>query len=396
MANNVCSIGDSYVPASFNGVPFYCIEASSEHGRRGAEGEFPFGENTAYADLGRRIRTYSLSAIFREDNHVLLAAALIAACELPGPGILVHPTRGVVNAACKSIKVSDKIEEEAGVTYVDMEFVEGNAWPNGLSLVGTALGLVFGTLIDTSKASFHSRYKPHTISPVRRQQAVQVLQDSVGQIADRYSQAIQNQKDSRKFRALSDLRAVQVEDVIAANTDIAEKAITLGSNALASELVGEDKFSSFKGLANWAAKPITMPYQAGEAQDAVYSHTRIMSAIFMAQAAAETDYARTFQALSDLDSLTTILDDEAQHAYNRCDNDLYLAIVDMKTKTQAILYEKAYNLPRLVEYDFYSGVHPLVAAYAIYGDSKRHRDLELRNFVDANGRFKPTIVGAES
>src|SRR5262245_39833440 len=100
MSDLACNVGKDYLPASFNGVPFYCTEASSEHGRRGSEGEFPFGENTAYADLGRRIRTYTLSAVFRGDNHVREATALIAVCEAPGPGVLVHPTRGIVSAAC--------------------------------------------------------------------------------------------------------------------------------------------------------------------------------------------------------------------------------------------------------------------------------------------------------
>ena len=95
-----------YLPASFKGVPFEALTAESEHGRRGAEGEFPFGEQTAYADLGRKIRRYSLKARFVLNSHVDDSAALIAACESPGSGALAHPTRGIVNAACTSCKVS--------------------------------------------------------------------------------------------------------------------------------------------------------------------------------------------------------------------------------------------------------------------------------------------------
>ncbi|RPH73630.1 hypothetical protein EHM76_05065, partial [bacterium] len=53
MSRTNCAIGKDYVPASFKGVQFYCVDADVEGGRRGAEGEFPFGEETAYADLGR-------------------------------------------------------------------------------------------------------------------------------------------------------------------------------------------------------------------------------------------------------------------------------------------------------------------------------------------------------
>src|SRR6187402_1835226 len=111
MSRSACAIGKDYAPASFKGVAFYCTDADVEGGRRGAEGEFPFGEHTAYADLGRKIRVYHLTAMFREDDHVSDSQALFVVCESPGPGILVHPTRGAVMVACKSIKLSDKIED---------------------------------------------------------------------------------------------------------------------------------------------------------------------------------------------------------------------------------------------------------------------------------------------
>ena len=85
MSRTNCAIGKDYVPASFKGVGFWCTEASIEGGRRGAEGEFPFGEDTAYADLGRKIRTFNLTAVFREDDHVGDASNPICACESPNP-----------------------------------------------------------------------------------------------------------------------------------------------------------------------------------------------------------------------------------------------------------------------------------------------------------------------
>lgn len=394
MARTVCGINDSYLPASFNGVPFHCLEASSEHGRRGAEGEFPFGENTAYADLGRRIRTYTLNGVIRDDNHVLIATALIAACELPGPGILVHPTRGILNVACRSIRVDDRIEEEAGVTYVDMEFVEGNIWPNGLSLVGSLLGLVLGTIIGVSSTSFKSRYRPREVSPVRRNQAIDIGQYSVKIISDSYERSIQTKNDNKKWRALFDLRTVQEDDILASDPNIMDKAITLGMAALSTEIEGREKFSTFKSFANWAAQPVTLPGAAGDAEDSVYSHIRIQSAAYMAQGTIETDYTRMNDAISNLDAITSILEDEAINARDRCDNELYLEIENFKTEIQSILYRKTYNLPKLLEYNFNGGVHPLVAAYALYGNAKRHRELELRNIVDANGRIGPFVVAA--
>src|SRR4029079_15752726 len=109
MSRTNCAIGKDVVPASFKGVGFWCTEADIEGGRRGAEGEFPFGEDTAYADLGRKIRVFHLSAEFAEADHVWDSQALFDACQSPGPGLLVHPTRCTHMVACRSVKVTDNL-----------------------------------------------------------------------------------------------------------------------------------------------------------------------------------------------------------------------------------------------------------------------------------------------
>lgn len=396
MARTVCGIDRNYLPASFNGVPFTCIEAGSEHGRRGAEGEFPFSETTAYADLGRRLRTYSLRGVFRDDDFTLQAAALIAACELPGPGILVHPTRGIISAACRSIRVTDQIEEGAGETFVDLDFVEGNLFPNGLSLVGTILGIALGGIISASRESFTSRYKIDTVTPHRRPQVVQTAQDAIGQIANLYEASINTTTDDRKWRALTDLRDVQVEDVLASDTETVDRSIALGMNAVALEMSGRSKFQAFRSLANWASTPVAIPGAAGDMQDAVYTDVRLLAAAYMSQAMVETEYRSVGESLSQLAAIVAILDDEEVGARSRCENFLQIEISKFRTDVQTFNYKSTYSLPRIEEFNFRGGVNPLVAAYSIYNDAKRHRDLEASNIIDMTGRFKPVVVAAVS
>ena len=178
MSRTNCAIGKDYVPASFKGVGFVCTEASIEGGRRGAEGEFPFGEDTAYADLGRKIRVFNLTAVFREDDHVSDASALYAACESPGPGILVHPTKGTHMVACRSVKISDKVEEEQGETTAELEFVEANIL--GGSFAGSLFGIISSGLNATSQASFYRDYNPWGVSQPWTQDIITVTQSIVG------------------------------------------------------------------------------------------------------------------------------------------------------------------------------------------------------------------------
>jgi hypothetical protein len=70
----------------------------------------------------------------------------------------------------------------------------------------------------------------------------------------------------------------------------------------------------------------------------------------------------------------------------------------MELKKYAVEFSKmmndlSYRLPGRVLVNFSGGVHPLVAAYVIYGDAKRHQELEVRNIIDANGRIGPVVSG---
>lgn len=394
MARTVCGIAKAeYLPASFNGVPFTAVEVSSEHGRRGAEGEFPFGESTAYADLGRRIRTYSLSGKIQDDNFLGNTAFLIAACELPGPGVLVHPTRGIISAACKSLKVSDKIEEEAGVTYVDMEFVEGNAWPNGLSLVGSILGILLSGIVNASRANFVEQYNPQKVSTHRRPQVIATAQATVSQIRDEYQAAVVGTTDSSKYSILSDLNEAADNPDLLVYPEIADRAIALGLNAISLEREAQVKFDAMRRTANFNAKSSTLQTLiGGREENAIYSHARTIAAAYMAQGAMETRYTRRFQVFNAVDTISTVLSDEAVIARQNCFNDLYLEITKFETDVQTQLYSIAYTVPGLVSFDFNGGVYSLTAAYSIFGDAKRHRELEEGNIIDGTGRIGPDVI----
>ena len=383
-----------YLPASFKLVPFKAIEATSEHGRRGAEGEFPFGEQTAYADLGRRIRTYTIQARFDSNRHVLEAAALIAACELPGPGVLTHPTRGVIaSAACRSLKVTDRVEEDQGVTYVDLEFVEANNWPNGLSLIGQLAGLVLSTVIGQSRASFTSRYAPASIQPFRQAPVVGAAQWQVGAIRGAYEQAtVAQETDQARQRILLDLRNLETDASMAAAPATMDRGLALGMNAVALALHGRDKFRAFRGIANGAARQSSFLPPARDAEDAIYSNVRIIAAAYMAEGAIEEQDIRTGEVFAQLDVIQSLLDQEIAYAREVCDNHLFAQLTKFRDETIAQLYRKAYDAPGLVEYKFGGRVHPLVAAYSVYGDAKRHRELETLNLIGAAGQIGPGVA----
>ena len=393
MSRSNCAIGKDYVPASFKGVQFVCTDADIEGGRRGAEGEFPFGENTAYADLGRKIRVFHLTAAFREDDHVLDAQALFAACESPGPGILVHPTRGTHMAACRSVKVSDKVEEEAGLTTAELEFVEANTGFGGLA--GSIFGIISTGLAAASQASFLRDYTPQIVPHPWVVDVVDKAQALVASTALVATHVLTEDSPSSEWRDVLDMGTLAQDNglaMIAKNVDNAE---TDGFWIISKNVQSADeKFTKFRRLANVAVASSDLPPgPATKSEEAVISRHRILAAIGMAEAAMGRRYTTIHDCLAAMNTVLTVLDDEARAAYAVCDNSLFMELKKYMTEFAKMMHDLSYRLPGMIMVNFSGGVHPLVASYVIYKDAKRHRELEERNIIDANGRFGPIVVG---
>jgi DNA circularisation protein N-terminus len=394
MSRDNCAIGKDYVPASFKGVGFVCTDADIEGGRRGAEGEFPFGEVTAYADLGRKIRVFNLTAVFRENDHVSDSSALFAVCESPQPGILVHPTRGTHLVACRKVKVSDKVEAEAGQTTADLEFVEAN--PVGTGIGSSIFGIISSFILSVSAASFRASYVPLSIPRPWQASIVNSAQHLATVTHDVLVQTFDVDTDTTQARAALRLEEVAHDAGLAVQADVIDDAISEGLNIIAQNIEDADtRWKTFRTLANHAAKSSSLPVSSGAAavEDSLFSRFRILTGVAMAEAAMARTYPYIQAALDVMDATTAVLEDEARAAYDICDNGLYLEIRKYIINFQEMMHDLAYRLPGLIVVDFQGGVHPLVAAYTIYKDAKRHRDLEPRNVLDANGRFGRLVRG---
>lgn len=394
MSRNNCAIGKDYVPASFKGVGFVCTEASIEGGRRGAEGEFPFGEDTAYADLGRKIRTFNLTAVFREDDHVGDSSALFAVCESPQPGILVHPTRGTHLVACRNVKVSDKVEEEQGQTTAELEFVEAN--PVGTGLGGTIFGIISSAVLAVSSESFRDSYAPQTISQPWSREIVASAQSLIMSTHDALVQTFTPDTSSSQWRIALKMEEVARDPGLAVSAENVDKSFTSGIGQLTYNIQDpEVEWRVLRSLANQAAVESNLPVPGGAAamENSLYSRFRVLTGVAMAETAMSRKYPNVQAATMAMDTAAGVLEDEARSAYNICDNNLYLELQKYIINFRKMMNDLAYRLPGLITVDFQGGVHPLVAAYVIYNDAKRHRDLEPRNIIDANGRFGRIVRG---
>lgn len=88
-------------PASFRGVPFAVLAADGVFGRRQAIHEYPYRDTAWIEDLGRATRSLTIrgfliqsSGLYNAPDVMTQRDSLIAACEMPDAGTLVHSTLG--------------------------------------------------------------------------------------------------------------------------------------------------------------------------------------------------------------------------------------------------------------------------------------------------------------
>jgi prophage DNA circulation protein len=396
MSRDNCTIGRDYKPASYKGVGFMCQDVDYEGGRRVAEAEYPFANHTNAEDMGIRIKSFHLTAVFREDSHVGDAKALFAACESPGPGLLVHPTYGGITVICKTAKIKDNVEEGQGESHAELEFVEFNA----IGIFG-ALTSLFGVSSSganaASQAGFTTSYRPIQISPPWKLDVVQRAQDLVSVAETNYTRLLTPSSPAVNWRSSFKMKEVVQDDGLAVEAKRVDDALTEATTGIS--MLTEDvpyKIRAFKQLANAAAVPSTgLPVGvAAESEEAVLSRTRFLAAIGLASTAMAAQYDNVTQIIKAMKEVLTLLEDEAKAAYDVCNNSLFLELRAYMVNFSKLMYDRAYRLPPLIAVDFGGSVYPLKAAYAMYGDAKRHRELERRNVLGTmDARFFGVVVG---
>lgn len=369
-----------YLPGSYKGVPFEVESASSEHGRRGDEGEFPWGETTGYVDMGRRIRTYSITGFYRNNNHVLSTDALIAAIESPGPGPLVHPTRGLINAACKSIQVDDNIQQEAGMTRFTAEFVEANDWISGFAFGADIFGLDIAPVIAALSTSFIDSYSPDDDQWYFRDSVVGFMGDEVTAIRNAYQDVTRDTRTSEQNKIISDFNAVRDDEYLLLDPVTASRVVRNGYAYIDRDAeVGSIKISAIRSVIN-SSPSIAVTGRAADSVNIIYALVRGVGAAYLARAYLETEPQTFDDAYQDFLRVEAIIETEMNYAEQGCrDPSLFLALKKFKGEAGRALMNRAYKSPALVTYHFSSGVPSLVASYEIFADSKRYREIEMRN-----------------
>ncbi len=97
--------------AHFRGVPFQLSKASSSHGRRNVDHQYPQRDRNFVEDMGRKSRPFNLVGFVVGDDYKAKLEACIAAAEQGGSGLLLHPYRGTLTVNCDELNVEESTAE---------------------------------------------------------------------------------------------------------------------------------------------------------------------------------------------------------------------------------------------------------------------------------------------
>jgi hypothetical protein len=135
---------DNLQIASFRGVTFDVTATNEQISRDHAQYEYPNVDGADVKDLGRKPRTFRLTAFLWGDTYEYRLQRLIAVLDEPGDGELIHPVYGSIpSVIVPSYDIRHDAENPDSCT-VELNFLENRT---GTTLFSTALPEMFGSAL---------------------------------------------------------------------------------------------------------------------------------------------------------------------------------------------------------------------------------------------------------
>lgn len=383
---------DRLRPASFRGVPFHVDEAAGEYGRRYQHHEYP-QRNVPWAeDLGRSQRRWQLTGYVLGAHYMGTRDRLLAACEQPGAGTLVHPYLGRLQVVCESVRYRER-NDEGGMCRLELAFAEPGTQgaPDarraaGAALRGAARGLATAarsafagnTFRVAGFPDFVARAAAHDLAELAR--ILDALRGPTLQVADPIAIAAR-----RRILALAALtpEAVSADTIAAAVLDAVDAFTSSVTAAVALDGLTALTLVTFTG-------PPTTPTPARlqEAENAqsltALTHQAAAAALPGAVSAVPlTSYDDVVQVRTRVVDLCDRVEADATDA-------VYEALADVRAQAVADLAVRGATLRPLRPYQTAFPRPSLTLAHQLYQDATRADELVARTRAPHPG-FLPEV-----
>lgn len=392
--------------ASFRGVPFEVTSSNLSVGRRTQTFEYPQRDDPFTEDMGRSKRTIRITAFVVGYDYIARMKRLIAACEKPGSGRLIHPWLGSMEVTPTDL--SAPVFESNRVASVSLTFVESGKlqYPNALLDVGAKCLSAAQLLVN---AEFDEFVRTFDLSGAQDFVKEAVGLDLQGILNSETVQSVCDAFD------LADELATLSHDVITLAEGGADALFnrvldTYGLQGFASTVhAWTDVSHRFRSLTQSSelnsAKPQavasrTTSERIEKANAASQAMIRGLSVANMVVAASEIGTsndrldASTPVQTAPYDDLIAvrneILEAIDEESLKVSSDPIYEALCESRSAVYEAITQRAENQARLVSFKPSSVQPALVLAYDYYGDASREAEIVGRNKIRHSG-FVPAV-----
>lgn len=380
--------------ASFRGVEFHFRTAGASLGRRNVVHQYPWRDEVFVEDMGRKLREFTLEAFVLGDDYLAWRDRLEAACEKSGPGELLHPTRGRMTVAVQECRPTESIDQR-GLAGFSLTFIEaGPVDMAGLSVrvdtpsVVDAKGdaAITATLNDFTAGSlpvgpggFDVLNQPPFVEADALSTITGALDEVTATVRDMLPDMTLLPALNTAARSITN----RLTDLLRIPTDLAAE---LADQVAGIRLVALAPLMAYQALAKLfnfgnAGPAIlrTTPARIvqGDNRLSVQALVRRCALVEAAKASARIDYSSRDEALVVRDNLVARLEAEAATS----SDDVYLALVDLRTAVVDDIGARSVNLPRLATYTPQATLPAVVLAWRLYGDPLRDGEIVARNQI---------------
>lgn len=392
--------------ASFRGVPFEVTSSNLSIGRRTQTFEYPQRDDPFTEDMGRSKRTIRITAFVVGYDYIARMKRLIAACEKPGSGRLIHPWLGSMEVTPTDL--SAPVFESNRVASVSLTFVESGKlqYPNALLDVGAKCLSAAQMLVN---AEFDEFVRTFDLSGAQDFVKEAVGLDLQGILNSETVQSVCDAFD------LADELATLSHDVITLAEGGADALFnrvldTYGLQGFASTVhAWTDVSHRFRSLTQSSelnsAKPQavasrTTSERIEKANAAGQAMIRGLSVANMVVAASEIGTsndrldASTPVQTAPYDDLIAvrneILEAIDEESLKVSSDPIYEALCESRSAVYEAITQRAEKQARLVSFKPSSVQPALVLAYDYYGDASREAEIVGRNKIRHSG-FVPAV-----
>ena len=404
--------------ASWRGIPFAVRANRIQRGRRTAVHQYPYRDAVWVEDLGRGMRSVTFDAFLIGDDVYAQRDAFSAACDVPGPGTLVHPSLGTLQVSNVQFSAGESAER-GRVVELELTFVECGAdrplYPTtivstqaqttaqaaqtdlaaasdfladtataaamGADVIapGVLVAAAWGRLANTAMAdagviasvTLGLPSTDPTVSPGRYAAGKQATPQPVGTTASGAIQALTTAR-AATAAAVSGLSTAGATTLPTAAQAVAA-AVLAATPEPADQVRTLSTMGAFTTTATTSTAPIGASIATMQASTAALCRCAALAALARSTAAYQPTSYDDAAAL--LDAVTALLDAEIVSAADAGDTASYLALRALRTAVAEDLTTRGSALPHLVTVARNVPLPSLLLAWELYADASRSDDL---------------------